>query len=136
MFPFVAPRGFANASFLMYSTLFTGRDAVASWVRPTFSFSMDLSIGNRVLCTCSSGVPVPVRVAETALEGLVNLEYYLKFAQGKLEFKLGMGLGGGHPLFGSWCLLFCVVALMTWSRDTSLSLSKADCCVAVWHVQG
>ena len=38
-------------------------------LRPTFSFSMDISIGDRVFYTCSNGVRVPARLVETGLEG-------------------------------------------------------------------
>ena len=45
-------------------------------LRPTFSFSMDLSIGDTVFYTRSNGVQVRARVVETAPEGFVHLEYY------------------------------------------------------------
>ena len=40
---------------------------------PTFSFSMDLSIGDRVLYTRSNSVWVPARVVENAPDGYVHL---------------------------------------------------------------
>ena len=47
-----------------------------SFLRLTFSFSMDLSIGDRVFCTQANGVRVPATVVTTVQEGLFHLEYY------------------------------------------------------------
>ena len=34
-----------------------------------------------------------------------------KFTQGRLEFKLRRGVGGGHPLSAPHCLLLCIIAV-------------------------
>ena len=47
----------------------------ASFLRPTFS--MDLSIGDRVFYTRSNGLRPPATVVGTTEDGLLHLEYYL-----------------------------------------------------------
>ena len=47
----------------------------SSFLRPTFS--MDLSIGDRVFYTRSNGLRPLATVVETAEDGLLHLEYYL-----------------------------------------------------------
>ena len=55
-------------------TYATGLHTPSSFLRHTFS--MDLSLGDRVFYTSSIGVRVPTTVVGMAGDGLIHLEYY------------------------------------------------------------
>ena len=60
--------------FLLFCTLFFPISATSTFLKPTFS--MDLSIGDRVFYTRSNGLRPPATVVGTAEDGLLHLQYY------------------------------------------------------------